>query len=832
MSVRSPSPTIQFIIPQPYRWSFKYELAYCPQAAHSVLAEYLSNLRNNRPARPVGSRPLPSKAASIPPPIKDLPPRAESALSQRSPDPVSVSASPEVNDPPRCTSALSLNQRDGPSSRPDSSVKSRTSIGRPLAAVPGHSTYSIRGRKVSPTAVVEAPVRSSSGNYRESGARWMERQEAISLREALKEMDHQSEENRIHEAAQDEAADLVWRHRNPKAEEQEKSAAYVNPDFRREGRHRFTAHLKKGSYSRSQRMTNGTAHATLPTSDSVGSTTINSIGSARSNESDDVKAKSTANHEGSEDPLNAKPVAVGAYQSKVQSSRRRSSGQRKTSNGSSKAGFPNPGEQIYEDSGNPRLGNETAMTPISATPGPLMSMNRNSRLRGSRPLPRRPTESGNEKTKSIDRFEIHKNPPTQSRSAGYTRNASPPVIDAIPEVQTPPSKNGMEIRSDDIRAATSMKLKDRSPKLPLPTAVSDRPGRPIVSFDPAWKPEDAPKQDSPENEWPGARPSAIIPVMTMSAPAVPTISVSGLEESSVPTINVPDDNSIPAITVSADEPAHTKVAVGSHSGRPLPQPSQTMPEKLPTAKTSSRLQWLNPASRTGVPTATCANCALPISGRIVTASGAGPFSTSLKARFHPECFTCHHCSTPLECVAFYPEPEDKRVKRMEADGLSNQDVESELRFYCHLDFHEFFSPRCRSCKTPIEGEVIVAAGAEWHVGHFFCSECGDPFDSNTPFVEKDNYAYCVSCHTRRTSARCRACKNQILEEMTVQALGGQWHADCFNCYECGGGFGDDGRFFVRDVTVEGTEKEKRRGIASKKEERAVCEACEGRRLKA
>ena len=44
------------------------------------------------------------------------------------------------------------------------------------------------------------------------------------------------------------------------------------------------------------------------------------------------------------------------------------------------------------------------------------------------------------------------------------------------------------------------------------------------------------------------------------------------------------------------------------------------------------------------------------------------------------------------------------------------DGDETLRFYCHLDFHELFSPRCKSCKTPIEGEVIVACGAEWHVG--------------------------------------------------------------------------------------------------------------------
>ena len=85
------------------------------------------------------------------------------------------------------------------------------------------------------------------------------------------------------------------------------------------------------------------------------------------------------------------------------------------------------------------------------------------------------------------------------------------------------------------------------------------------------------------------------------------------------------------------------------------------------------------------------------------------------------------------------------------------DGEPTLRFYCALDFHELFSPRCKSCKTPIEGEVIVACGAEWHAGHFFCAQCGDPFDASTPFVEKDGYAWCCDCHTHRYSAKCRKC---------------------------------------------------------------------------
>ena len=736
-----------------------------------------------------------------------------------------MTALPEFNESPRCASALSCSQQAPSAVLADSSVRSRTTVGRPLAADPNRKSYSIRGRKVSPTAVIEPPAESSSGRYRESGSRWLERQEAISLREALKEMDL-SDEKKIHAAAQDEATDLVWRHRNPNAAELENNAAYPNPDLPRQDKHRFTAHLRKGAYSRSQSLTKFGTKGCLPTSGSFGSSSV----STRYSPKDTIGHDQKTPNENCRDGPNVKAVTVCVTEPAAKSNGRKSSGQRKISNGSSKDSFPNPTDQIYEDSGSLPAQQENATLPISATPGPLRSTNRNSQLRGSRPLPGRPSQT-DLKNGSAERFEIHKNPPSQSRSAGYTRNSVTPSIDVIPEAETPPSKNGIEIRGDDIRAATSMKLKDRSPKLPIPTAVSDRPGRPIVSFDLNWKPDDAAKQDNLDAGRPGPRPSAVTPALTVSAPAVPTINVSETP-APCPTIILPDEDPIPAVTDCTDRPSSSMVKVPPSSTRPLPQPSKTMPAKLATEKTSSRLPWLNPSARSGVPTATCANCALPISGRIVTAWGAGSPS-SLKARFHPECFTCHHCSTALECVAFYPEPEDKRLKRLEDEGVSDsKNVESELRFYCHLDFHEFFSPRCRSCKTPIEGEVIVAAGAEWHVGHFFCAECGDPFDSNTPFVEKDNYAYCVSCHTRRTSARCRACKKQILDEMTIEALGGQWHADCFKCYECGGGFGDDGRFFVRDVTVEGTDKEKRRGIATKVEERAVCEACEGRRLKA
>jgi LIM domain len=186
---------------------------------------------------------------------------------------------------------------------------------------------------------------------------------------------------------------------------------------------------------------------------------------------------------------------------------------------------------------------------------------------------------------------------------------------------------------------------------------------------------------------------------------VPSIEVSQPEAPPIPVINVPD---IKEPTISEmSEPTQPK----NKPSKPAAAHNRQVPPRKQAQDSQDR--WYSSYSRSGVPTARCESCSHGISGKIVTAGGC---------RFHPECFICFHCQTPLECVAFYEEPEASRNERL-ADAPSDEDRVP--RFYCHLDFHELFSPRCKSCKTPIEGEVVVACGAEWHVGHFFCAECGD-----------------------------------------------------------------------------------------------------------
>lgn len=779
--------------PRSPTWESKY--------SHAQSAAYLSNLRSHRPVRPTGSRPAPFRVSHLP--------RSDSHHSAQTEHDETI---------PFSQNEIANSDRH--------SISSTSQKGRPLVNAPTNIATSIRGRNISPTAVVQQHP-GAPGSYDESTARKLEKEEAHTLREALHIIDQRDEEQRIYEAAQQEAADLVWKHRYPQAAENEKTAPYFNPE-----------HRNKKSYG------NNLPNVRQPSQRNISdsSTSSNDTKATRSSKRSSRPKDRVLSNALQELQL-ASEERSAAIIEEARVERRRSSGRRITSNGSGRTVFRNPQDQIFEESESMQTSHNISRSPER----PLQARDRNSLPWGSRPLPNKPGNiPGNDKYR-LNRVEIHRNPPSQSRNAAYTLNnttAPQSTREANEPREMHRSDSNLEVRGDDIRAATSMKKKDRSPKLPTPVAVSDQLGRPIVSFDPAWRPtSDSPRSsqdmtrpvikltESPRTskdiQRPLPRPLPSINEPINSAPAVPTINLPG-DGPDIPSIEVSDDTT-PMIAVSGPEEPSMATAP-KPVPRPLPRHAATTPASTGSPRpNSSRLPWLKSGS-SAIPTVSCSSCGLAISGRVVTASGSA--TTNLKARLHPECFVCFHCSTPLEAVAFYPEPDNKRAERLEAEGIAGDSLEADARFFCHLDFHELFSPRCRSCKTPIEGQVIVAAGAEWHPGHFFCGECGDPFDSETPFVEKDGYAYCVKCHTKRTSARCRECKQLIQDELTVEALGGKWHEHCFVCFECGGDFGEEGRFFIREVPIEPSEKEKRKGITRKMEEKAVCQGCEERRLKA
>lgn len=815
-----------------------------------------------------------------------------------------------------------------------------------------------------------ARERTPSVQYRESGRRQVEKDEVRALRAAMEEVDLKSE-HKLFESARDEAADLVWKHRNPNAPGANPEAPYAYPGLARKGSVQRSQSLDRSEQDLQR--TNSKLRRKRNSMSSASGSRSSSLQSRRAGSGSSLTANAGFSTSPTKDSFKSDKTEDSAVLPKASSTpstshrkvsdpnqKRRSSGSRRRVSASL---FKNPDDQIYEEPEEEQVA-PVPLPAVTSPPAPAkvpLGVRRNPFARVQTIKDKNLMRSNTDPIvpmKRFDRFEIQRNPPSQSRNAGYTSNSPLPRTseDSKSDAENDPEvkkKDGKEVRSDELRAATGFKLKDRSAKLPTPTMVSDSPGRPIVSFKKDWKPKeielkeeisalpgasprplgqgtrgprplskaatapvvptitapsDLPKEVEPPTpaptpdtnvssvpsapstrvnraqvpaisvfEDPPARPlpnvaplrkvntpsqtaAPTVPTINVSqasaarskpspAPAIPTIAVqetpsisvsspsggASMKNRKLPSVSVtpipsisvsespmpsrgPKNNDPPSISVTpsiptiavSESPAPNRAPRANPpsisvtpsipsinvdgpqtSTRPLPVPSKSKsPFQRGNAAATSRSHWTPTAVRTG---ALCEHCALPIAGRIVSAAGV---------RFHPECFLCHHCGEHLECVAFYPEPSAKhaeRVARIQArqrgedipmldshptyedmQRLEAEDGDESLRFYCHLDFHEMFSPRCKSCKTPIEGEVVVACGAEWHVGHFFCAQCGDPFDSSTPFVEKEGYAWCVDCHTNRYSTKCRKCRKPVTDTV-VKALGSEWHVGCFCC---------------------------------------------------
>ncbi|KAI9171946.1 LIM domain-containing protein C4F6.12 [Paramyrothecium foliicola] len=748
-------------------------------------SKYLSELRSNRIARPGGARPQPAGARPAP--------------SRYSTGRPSIDASSQAETLPEQPGALSR----APSAI--GSISSRHSY----SSVPTRDYYpSQPSVPLKPSEVVP------SATYIERGHRWMEKEEAHSLRDAMEEMqlretpkeeETPDDETRIYNAALDEAAELVWQHRNGVPPPQP-NAPY-----------RYKPHLRKNSY----------AHARTASTGKYGQD-AKASGLTREASSRSVSGSSTESDGASQriQSTNAKPVVAEPTRNPPKSygsvgarrtnpfSRRRSSLKR---NISGEVARPFSGDQIWEEPES-NAGNGGAKT--GELPETLSNTTQNPLNRVRFESPRHELSS----TKSLDRIEIYRNPPTRSRNPQYTTNSSssqPPIDDQAHR------KNGVEVRGQDIREATSMKLKDRSSKLPEPTAVSDSPGRPIVSFDTNWKSPDESTDKHPDRVafnssnkiQPPSQPMGIpsITVAEDDTPSshadIPSISIAGPEEPAsggVPIINVPtiaideapsngNSNSanIPVIVTPGDE--------STTSARPLPTPGARGNNFRKAQKPKGH--WSPAPGTIGRPTAMCHECGFPIEGRFVALAGNSE-------RFHPQCFSCFTCGISLEAMEISPEPELNRSERLqrirrreagevleEKPGMTEmEDGDDRLRFYCHLDWHEQFAPRCKHCKTPILGEHIVALGEHWHYGHFFCAECGDPFEHGMTHIEKDGYAWCINCQTKRTERRapkCKMCKTAVIGQY-IKALGGEWHEHCFRCAACRGGF-DDGQIFPSEA---------------------------------
>jgi hypothetical protein len=748
---------------------------------HTV-ASYLANLRNNRVARPGGARPLPQDSRQ--------------QISRQSMDRTGLSPAVPPKEPAK--------------SVPAPPVSVETNIAASVSSRYSYVTDSARDYyPETPTVPLKPSEVVPSATYIERGQRWMEKEDVVYLRQAMEDMDvkdqgdrnQDNEDASLYKAALDEAAELVWQHQ------------HGQPPKKADAPYRYKPHLRRNSYAHARTASVGSYGSEIGASGLARNTSRSVSGSSTSSGSRRVSEMSHRSLAASPDddtrpsePQTTRAMAqpTKSYKGIVscpvptQGSRRRSSMKR---NVSGEIDHPFSGDQIWEEpeSNTP---DRKPMAPTST--GAIRALEDKARSPLNRP---QSPSSFQALPKLRSTVEIHQNEPTQTRNPQYRVNR---LSNTAPAEQSLPKTTGKEVRSDDIRQATSMRIGNRSGKLPQPSAVSDSPGRPIVSFDPRWKASEesvsgmqGPSRRGSANPQPN--PTILLPgddaeISSKSVPVQSPGQTRARNGPAMPSISIDPCPPIPMIVTPDDD-------ILSQKSRPLPQPSSAS-RKSQSAR-RPRAHW-SPAPGVRA-TAACHECGFPIEGRFVGLAGTAE-------RFHPQCFTCYSCGTSLEALEISPEPETYRNERLDrisrrqagevVDGepgkTAADDGDERLRFFCHLDWHELFAPKCKHCKTPIIGEHVAALGEHWHYGHFFCAECGDPFEQGMTHIEKDGYAWCVNCQTRRTERRapkCKKCKKAVIGQY-IMAMGGEWHDECFRCATCQGTF-DDGQIFPKEGGAEG-----------------------------
>lgn len=455
--------------------------------SNEQFAAYLADLRNNRINRPGGARPLPTS------------PTKQRDVAGLPPSRPSVGAMPASE-----TSSLrhhhhNDSQQQGPHSEV-SGIGPSASLPSMSASISSRFSAGTRGRDYYPNRPVQ-PLKPSdvvpSATYIERGQRWMEKEEAFSLRQAMEDMTVKDEEvkedgapvaededeKRLYNAALDEAAELVWQHQNPGKVPQPGTP------------YRYKSHLRKDSYAHARTASVGMyGNDVAPTGLARNSTSASVSGSSSEGEDGPASIRSrssfTSAHPvdsgrgsldslrgGSAEAQNAKTYnGVAAPAGPRPAGRRRSSLKRNISGEVQK---PFSGDQIWEEPDSQEAERAEDPFPQDGKAQALQSKPKNplNRVQFAPEAQSVAVTSPPSPQKRINRFEIHRNPPTQSRNPAYTTNSRPQAPVVREDV---PRKHGIEVRSDEIRQATTMKLKDRSPALPTPSAVSDVPGRPIT----------------------------------------------------------------------------------------------------------------------------------------------------------------------------------------------------------------------------------------------------------------------------------------------------------------------------------------------------------------
>uniref|UniRef100_A0A182QES2 PDZ domain-containing protein n=1 Tax=Anopheles farauti TaxID=69004 RepID=A0A182QES2_9DIPT len=111
-------------------------------------------------------------------------------------------------------------------------------------------------------------------------------------------------------------------------------------------------------------------------------------------------------------------------------------------------------------------------------------------------------------------------------------------------------------------------------------------------------------------------------------------------------------------------------------------------------------------------------------------------------------------------------------------------VEEKGDLYCEYCFEEFLAPMCSKCNGRVKGDCLNAIGKQFHPECFKCTYCGKQF-GNSPFFLEEGDPYCEKDWNDLFTTKCFACGFPVeAGDKWVEALNNNYHSQCFNCTSC------------------------------------------------
>jgi hypothetical protein len=111
-------------------------------------------------------------------------------------------------------------------------------------------------------------------------------------------------------------------------------------------------------------------------------------------------------------------------------------------------------------------------------------------------------------------------------------------------------------------------------------------------------------------------------------------------------------------------------------------------------------------------------------------------------------------------------------------------VEEKGDLYCEYCFEQYLAPSCTKCAKKVKGDCVNAIGKQYHPECFICSYCGRQFGNQSFFLEEGE-PYCENDWNELFTTKCISCGFPIeAGDKWVEALNNNYHSQCFNCTMC------------------------------------------------